>query len=491
MFYPIGGIAPWDHIATMVCMDAKDRKIAELERVVAEQSAMIEKLVQRVMELERALAKARKDSSNSSKPPSSDIVNKSKDKGGRRQKGNRKAGAQKGHPKHERPPFSADELDAAWNYTLEACPDCGGKLDPNDKAPKVIQQVEIVEKPVRIDEHRGVAYWCPTCRKIHYAPFPPEVTKGQLLGPRLTVLVAYMKGVCHCSFSTIRRFFRDVLKIKISRGQLVKTIAKVTGSMKSAYAELVAALPSQRYVRSDETGHKEDGKRFWTWCFRTDLFTIFWIDRSRGSQVLYEMLGADFEGILSCDYFSAYRKYMGELDLRVQFCLAHLIRDVKYLTTLSDKPTQAYGRRLLDAIRQMFHTFHRRDELNERTVERRLAAAREAILAIATKRVPASREAQNMAKRFRQHGEAFFVFITTPGIDPTNNLAEQAIRFVVLDRKVTQGTRSEKGRRWCESIWTAIATCEQTGRDLIQFLQETLFAHWQGLPPPSLLPDPH
>ncbi len=79
-----------------------------------------------------------------------------------------------------------------------------------------------------------------------------------------------------------------------------------------------------------------------------------------------------------------------------------------------------------------------------------------------------------MAKRFCKHGDAFFEFITTPGIDPTNNLAEQAIRFVVLDRKTTQGTRSEKGRRWSECIWTAIATCEQTGRDLMQFLQESL-----------------
>ncbi len=93
-----------------------------------------------------------------------------------------------------------------------------------------------------------------------------------------------------------------------------------------------------------------------------------------------------------------------------------------------------------------------------------------------------------MATRFRKHGAAFFEFITTPGIDPTNNLAEQAIRFVVLDRKVTQGTRSEKGRQWSECIWTAIATCEQTGRDTMQFLQESLFAHWQALPPPSLLP---
>jgi transposase len=475
----------------MVGMDARDQRIEQLERVVAEQAAMIEKLVQRVNELERQLAKARKDSSNSSKPPSSDIVKKPKRQGGGRRKGKRKPGGQKGHPKHERPPFLPDELDGAWDYTLSTCPDCGGKLDPSDRAPKVVQQVEIVEKPIRIDEHRGLAYWCSVCQKIHYAPFPPEVDKGQLLGPRLTILVAYMKGVCHCSFSTIRRFFRDVLKIQISRGQLAKTIAKVTESMKFAYAELVAALPSQPYVRSDETGHKENGKRFWTWCFRTDLFTLFWIDRSRGSQVLYEVLGADFDGVLGCDYFSAYRKYMGELDLRVQFCLAHLIRDMKYLTTLSDKPTQAYGKRLLDTIREMFHTLHRRDELTERTIERRLAAARETILAQATKRVPASREAQNMANRFRKHGDAFFEFITTPGIDPTNNLAEQAIRFVVLDRKVTQGTRSEKGRVWSECIWTAIATCEQTGRDLMQFLQESLFAHWQGLPPPSLLTDTH
>jgi transposase len=465
----------------MVGMDAKDRKIERLEQLVAE-------LVQRVDQLERELAAARKNSSNSSKPPSSDIVKKPSGKGGGRRKGKRKLGGQKGHPKHERPPFLPDDIDDTWDYTLSVCPDCGGKLDTSDKAPKVIQQVEIVEKPIRIDEHRGLAYWCSACRKVHYASLPAEVAKGRLLGPRLTTLVAYMKGVCHCSFSTIRRFFRDVLKVRISRGQLAKTIAKVTESMKPAYAELLAALPSQPYVRSDETGHKEKGKRFWTWCFRSDLFTLFWIDRSRGSQVLYKVLGADFEGVLGCDYFSAYRKYMRELDLRVQFCLAHLIRDVKYLTTLSDKPTKAYGQRLLTTIREMFRTIHRSDELSKRTVERRLAAARETIIAQATKRVPKSREAKNMATRFRKHGHAFFEFITTPGVDPTNNLAEQAIRFVVLDRKVTQGTRSEKGRVWSECIWTAIATCEQTGRNLMQFLQESLFAHWQGLPPPSLLP---
>jgi len=465
--------------AIIVGMDAKDRKMEQLERLV-------EELLQRVDQLERELAKAKKNSSNSSKPPSSDIVKKSGSVKARRKR-KRKQGGQKGHPRHERTRVPLEQLDGIHDYSLDECPDCGGRLDDSDKAPKVIQQIEIIAKPVRIDEHRGRAYWCPGCRKVHYAQLPVEVEKGQLLGPRLTATVAYMKGVCHCSFSTIRRYFRDVLKVNISRGQLAKTIAKVSASIEPAYSELLRALPSQPYVRSDETGHKENGQRYWTWCFRSDLFTLFWIDKSRGSQVLYKVLGADFDGVLGCDYFSAYRKYMRELDLRVQFCLAHLIRDIKFLTTLPDKRTKLYGKRLLDSVREMFRTFHRTGELADRTIERRLAVARETIFAQATKRVPPSREAQNMAKRFLKHGRAFFEFITTPGVDPTNNLAEQAIRFVVIDRRITQGTRSEKGRDWSQRIWTTIATCEQTSRSVMEFLEASLFTHWHNLPPPSLL----
>jgi len=95
-----------------------------------------------------------------------------------------------------------------------------------DRAPRVVQQVEIIDVPIRIEEHSGRAYWCPSCQKFHYAPLPPEVEKGQLFGPRLTTLVAYMKGVCHASFSTIRKFIRDVVGIKVSRGYLRKLIGK-------------------------------------------------------------------------------------------------------------------------------------------------------------------------------------------------------------------------------------------------------------------------
>ncbi len=101
---------------------------------------------------------------------------------------------------------------------------------------------------------------------------------------------------------------------------------------------------------------------------------------------------------------------------------------------------------------------------------------------------PEHKPAQNMAGRFRQNRDAYFRFTTTPGLAPTNNLAEQAIRFVVLDRHATQGTRSDRGQRWCERIWTAIATCTRQQRSVFEFLYQTVNNHFAGLPTPSLLP---
>ena len=138
----------------------------------------------------------------------------------------------------------------------------------------------------------------------------------------------------------------------------------------------------------------------------------------------------------------------------------------------------------------MFRVIHRREEVLPRTFERRLSAARDRVFAMATENVPSSNEAQNMADRFLKHGDSYFRFITTPGIEPTNNWAEQAIRFVVIDRRITQGTRGETGRRWCERIWTTVATCAQQERSVFDFLSRTLQAYSARLPTPSLLPSP-
>ena len=499
----IEGRGPDIHAPCRERIRALEAIVAELQKLLEEQQRRFQEqigaLQARMVDLEREntelkrqqaeleiqLARARKDSSTSSKPPSSDIVKPPKEPP-QEGKGERKKGAQPGHPKHDRPPFSPDQIAEVHTYTLEDCPDCGGDLEPGDAAPRVIQQVEIVQRPIVIEEHRGEAYWCRRCQKIHYAPLPAEVERAGLSGPTLTALVGYMKGACHASFSTIRKFLRDVVGIKISRGQLAKIIGKVSDALAGPYEELLRSLPSEGTVNVDETGHKENGARFWTWCFRANLYVLFRIDKSRGSDVLIDVLGKEFDGVIRCDYFSAYRKYMKDFNVAVQFCMAHLIRDVKFLMTLPDAETRAYGKDLLEGLRELFGVIHRRDEMDVGRFQEALEGKRQKILRIGLDNVPQTVPAQNMAKRFRKHGEAYFRFITTPGMDPTNNVAEQAIRFVVIDRLITQGTRSEKGRQWCQRIWTVLATCAQQGRCAFTFLREAIQAHFAGTAFPSL-----
>jgi len=306
-----------------------------------------------------------------------------------------------------------------------------------------------------------------------------------------------MKAVDHASFSTIRKFIRDVLGERVSRGYLRKVVEKASHALDAPYAELLNRLPLEHALNVDETGHKENGGKFWTWVFRAELYVLFKIDKSRGSKVLLDVLGEEFNGVLGCDYFSSYHKYMKDFDITVQFCIAHLIREIKYLTGLPDAETKAYGRKLLAAVKAMFKIIHDRDSLGDEAFGQALEQARLMIMKAAIEDVPSrldakgkeqKREAFNMAKRFCENGKAYFEFITTPGIGPTNNLAEQAVRFVVIDRRITQGTRSKKGRETNERLWTVVGTCALQGRSAFEFILAAVRAYFRSDPAPSLLP---
>jgi transposase len=249
-------------------------------------------------------------------------------------------------------------------------------------------------------------------------------------------------------------------------------------------------LADEGRLNVDETGHKDSGKRLWTWCFRAYLYTVFKISPSRGSKVLIEVLGEEFDGVLGCDYFSAYRKYMKDFSVELQFCLAHLIRDVKFLAEHPDAKNREYGRRLLTHFRKLFGIIHRRDEYqSDATFQRALERARNDLVWEATMESPHTAEALNLEERFYQNTESYFRFITTPGVEPTNNLAEQAIRFVAIHRRMTQGTRGETGQHWFERICTAVVTCGQQGRSVFDFLCEAIDAYFKGGAAPSLIPD--
>ncbi|MEO6434571.1 MAG: IS66 family transposase [Tepidisphaeraceae bacterium] len=465
-----------------VCRNCKrlELRLAELERQLA--AALV-----RIAELEGQLAAARKDSSTSSKPPSSDIVKPppaSSGKPGRPRK--RRIGGQSGHPRHARPPFPPEQIDHTWEYEWSQPVE---HWQPLLNEFRIVQQVELRDKLFDVVEHRAQLYRHQESGRIEAAPLPSEVVRGGLIGPRLSALLAYQKGACHMSYGLIQRFCRDVLELPISTGELAKVVQKASSALEPAHEQGRRALPQQSRLNVDETGHPECGRQLWAWGFHAPGphgFTWYHIDAARSSEVLLAFLGEAFSGVVGCDYHSAYRKFLRETPAEVQFCWAHLIRDVKFLATLSDRVTRRWGGKLLVPIKRLFRTWHRREEMSAESWRRAADQARRAVLE-AVRRPPPRSEAQNVAERFRAHGDQYFTFLELPDVEPTNNAMEQRFRFVAQDRKLTQGTRGDAGQRWCERIWTVLATCAQQGRSAFRFIEESIHALFKGRPFPTLL----
>jgi transposase len=457
-------------------MDHKDLLIIQL-------TTENHKLKETIKQLQERIARLEKNSDNSSKPPSSDIV-KPKRTFKKKTRKKRKRGAQAGHEKCSRPAFEPDEIDTIVEYEFHA-KDTVGLIPLDDWL--VVQQITLPEKLYVVTEHRARKYLDPKTGMIRIAPLPPEVNQGNLLGADFSALVAFMKGGCHMSYSTIQQFCNEVMHLSLSRGLLSKATQKVSQALKPMYDSLVEGLPYETHLGVDETGHKNNGDKHWIWCFQTLNYTLFHIDKSRGSQVLFELLGKDFEGILNCDYYGSYRKFTRLTDALVQYCMAHLIREIRFLAEHTLKPLARWGNQLLDWIRKLFDTLHRYESLTAAGFARSMQSIKQGFLS-RVRKPPDHRLAKALARRFKgQAAESYFQFMTDPHVEPTNNGTEREIRHTVIDRRITQGTRGDNGMRWCERIWTAIATCKKQQRNVFEFIHHSLLAQWNNTQHPQLV----
>jgi hypothetical protein len=203
--------------------------------------------------------------------------------------------------------------------------------------------------------------------------------------------------------------------------------------------------------------------------------------------VLENLLGKDYSGTISSDFHSLYKKFKSISNARLQLCWAHLIREVKFLAEHADNEISTWGKTLLEEIRKMFSIYRRRGQLKPGYYWlSKMRCCKEMILAVALSQPPARHMAQTLSARFKNWDEEYFRFIDED-LPPTNNLCEQSLRPVVIDRKITQGTRSDWGNRWNERIWTVLATCKQRGMNVLSFIRSCIGAFLQGFSPPLLV----
>jgi len=237
-------------------MDSRDRIIAELRELVAKQAAQLEQQAKRIADLELQLAKALKNSSNSSKSPSSDIVKPPKKQVDRRKK--TKRGGQKGHQRKLREPLPPERVDEEITYEINDDQVREFKLTPTDQF-EVIQHVELLNLPIHVTEHRLREYV--NSNGETFLPYVPELRNQPIFGPRMLATIGWLKSRAHCSYTTIEKYCEDVLSLPVSRSYLAKLCnGVISDSLSSAHEELKLAIPRQRQLGSDETSFKNNGK---------------------------------------------------------------------------------------------------------------------------------------------------------------------------------------------------------------------------------------
>ena len=271
-----------------------DAIIADLRKLVEKQAEQIAALTKEVEDLKLQLAKARKDSSNSSKSPSSDITNPKKDKSKGKPVSRRKPkiGGQPGRQRKLREPLPPDRINKTIIHELDAKEISRLGVVPTDQFDS-IQTVELPDTPLIITEHRFRLYEAGD-GSIYYQ-HDPAIHGQPIFGPRLLAMVGWMKSRAHCSYTTIEQYFDDVLRVPVSRGYLAKLCnGVVSESLADAYEEVKAAIPQQPQLGSDETSFKNNGKKHWVWCISSAILTVFHIAKTRSRSVLEELVGDEF-----------------------------------------------------------------------------------------------------------------------------------------------------------------------------------------------------
>jgi len=444
-------------------------------------------LQERIRELEARLGQ---NSSNSSRPPASDPPQAPRNRP--EQPSGHKRGGQPGHRGAFRRLLPVEEVDEVVVVVPERCGHCGQQLPaPASRRRGRVwrhQVVELLPLAVRVTEYQMTVRRCPACGKRTRAALPAGVPRRPF-GPRLTAVIALLSGRYRLSRREVRQLLQDLWEVKLSLGTVVRQEQVQSAALTPIVEEARAAVQDADVVNMDETGWRQEQRRAWLWTAVTSELTVFLIDRSRGGTVVEVLLGASFAGMVGSDRWAAYSRFSAE---RRALCWAHLKRAFQGLVDRGGEaaPIGRWGLAEIERLFALWHRF-RAGEFDRQELRRRLIPlqARMGRLLRLGQENP-DRQAAALCRELSKWWTALWTFARVEGVEPTNNVAERALRPAVLWRKGSFGSDSEAGSRFTERLLTVAATCRQQGRSLLGFLVAAVEAALQGTGRPSLLPAP-
>lgn len=448
--------------------------LQQCHEVIAAQALQIAQLREQMALLQERL---KLDSRTSSKPPSSDGP-----AGGNRAQRRasvRKRGAQQGHKGHFRATLEESQVDSIVHCPPPSVCDCGAPVHADGK-PVRHQVFDVPVIKAQVNEYRLYSGRCTGCGKPHRAVLPAGVPSGQI-GPRALALVGVLGTKYHLTQQKTRNLLAQLLGVNFSVGAISQAHGKVAQALKVPVAQAAASLVNASVLHMDETHYPREGSANWVWGVVQPNLVLYSVLPSRARYVIHDLIGHSPKAVVVSDRYAGY----AHIDPgQRQVCWAHLLRDFNRIAQRAGQAGRI-GHRLLGLGYVLFRW---RDQgkttaAQFEPLQRRL---RQALQAGAAQLV--CKRTANTCANLLKLWPALWGFITHAGVQPTNNAAEQALRTIVLKRKISGPTRSRRGDEFIARGFSAFETCRRQGRDLFDYLHGAVIAWIDKTAPPSLMP---
>lgn len=429
---------------------------------------IILKLQEQVKVLEELL---NSNSSNSSKPPSSDRKKEKK-----KSPTGRKQGGQPNHKAHNRKLVSKEEVTATIECEPKSECECGGCIRSTGSY-KRHQVTDIPDKiELTITEYQLKYGKCESCGKSHKAELPKGVST-RWFGTNVQAQLSELTTKYKMSRRDAVKFLESAYGFKLCLGSVSNYEELTSQALVQSYEEIKSEINKSEDKNVDETGYSQNGIRKYAWIVITKKYALFSCNRSRGKRVAKELIGENYGGFVTTDRFSSYDWLDPE---KRQVCWAHLKRDFKKISQRGGD-SEIIGNALLEYCKKMFvlwKEFLASSAQNARDILReKIKPLRTAVELHLEKGTRCSHlNTQRTCAKMLKLSCSLWTFIDFENVEPTNNHAERGLRLLVLHRKNSFGTQSDRGSKFIERMLSIVVSANLMKISVIEFVKKAITA---------------
>lgn len=447
-------------------MDPRDQRIAELEAQLRARDAVIAELQEQIRQLQERLEGAKRAGKRQATPFAREKrVAKPKRPGRKKGKGRFAS----------RPRPTPEEVTETKVEPLICCPECNSEVTQRKEHEQFVVDIPPV-KPV-VTRYMTESGYCPTCQKRVRSRHPEQISEatgaaGVIIGPRAKALAADMKHRFGVSYGKVCGLLEDAFGLRATRSGWYQADVRLARQARPVYEELVEVLRESTVVHADETGWRIGTLSAWLWVFTNQETTVYTIRRSRGHEVVLDILGTEFAGVLNTDCFLAYDAKALD-DWLKQKCVGHLLRNLSEIEANKTRGAVRFARNVTQLLKDALQLKAKKANLPPAAFVEQAVALEERLDQLCHERRRfTDPDNARFAKRLRKHREHLLRFLYVDELDATNNLAERQLRPAVITRKTTGCNRTLEGAETHSILSSVLTTCHQRNIPILDFLTE-------------------